>query len=102
MKFDLRYEGNDGKVVEFSTGRTSLWDAQDYSAGLPDGVNKRAKEDFAWAFFAAKQAGKLAELGVPEGCEVEEGLRYLADNYDFSIVRDDDEDEAPLASKPAK
>ena len=86
MKFNLRYEGEDGSVVEFATGRTSLWDAQDY----------------AWAFFAARQAGKLAELGVPEGCEVEEGLRYLADNYDFSIARDDDEEEAPLASKPAK
>lgn len=102
MKFNLRYEGEDGSVVEFATGRTSLWDAQDYASTIPDGVNKRAKEDYAWAFFAAQQAGKLAELGVPEGCEVEEGLRYLADNYDFSIARDDDEEEAPLASKPAK
>ena len=102
MKFNLRYEGEDGSVVEFATGRTSLWDAQDYASTIPDGVNKRAKEDYAWAFFAARQAGKLAELGVPEDCEVEEGLRYLADNYDFSIARDDDEDEAPLASKPAK
>lgn len=102
MRFNLRYESDEGgKVIEFATGRTSLWDAQDYANTIPESVNKRAKVDYAWAFYAAQQAGKLGELGVPDGCGVEDGLRYLADNYDFSVVKDDEED-APLASEPAK
>ena len=32
MRFNLRYESDEGgKVIEFATGRTSLWDAQDYA-----------------------------------------------------------------------
>ena len=64
MRFNLRYESTEGgKVIEFATGRTSLWDAQDYANTIPEGVSKRAKVDYAWAFFAAQQAGKLEELG---------------------------------------
>ena len=91
---------NDKETVEFEAGRTSLWDAMDESAKLPDSPSKSQKQDFMWAYFAAKQNGKLAELGVKDDAPIDEAIRHIADEYDMNIEQD--KGDAPLASAPAK
>lgn len=98
-KFRFTFTNDEG-TVEFEAGRTSLWDAMDEGAKLPDSPSKSQKQDFMWAYFAAKQNGKLAELGIEDGAPVDEAIRHLADTYDMVIEQD--KGDAPLASAPAK
>lgn len=100
LKFNMKFEDGE-KTVEFETGRSSLWKAQDYGATLPETDSKKARTDFAWGFFAAAQADKLGELGVPEGAGVTEAVEFIGDNYDLTIS-DAKDKEAPLAETPAK
>lgn len=98
-KFRFTFTG-EGKTVEYEAGRTSLWDAMDEGAKLPESPSKSQKQDFMWAYFAAKQAGKLEELGIEEGMPIGDAIRFLADSYDMNIEQD--KGDAPLASAPAK
>ena len=91
---------NGKETVEFDAGRTSLWDAMDEAAKLPDSPSKTQKQDFMWAYFAAKQNGKLAELGIGEDATIEEAIRIIADGFDINIEQG--RGDAPLASAPAK
>lgn len=94
VKFKIVLSDGD-KSVEIGTGRTALWQAQDYGATLPDTESKRARTDYAWAYYAAAQAGRLAELGVPEGAGVAEAVDLIADAYDMVVDKADET--APLA-----
>lgn len=87
-------------TVEVMAGRSSLWDAQDAAVGLPESDSKNLKSDYLWAYFAAKQAGKLDELGVKEDTPRDEAIAFLGDHYDLAFERADDA--APLASKVVK
>ena len=95
MKFLFTFtRPEDGTSVEFEGGRTALWDAQDEAEGWPDRKTNANRLDFAWAYFAAKRAGKLGEIGV-EGMDVHEAIDAIADNYDVNIR--DNKPDAPLA-----
>lgn len=95
MKFVFAFtKPEDGKTIEFEGGRTSLWDAQEIAANWPERVTNQSRLDFAWAFCAAKRAGKLKELGI-DGLDVEEAIDAIADTYDLSIK--DNKPDVPLA-----
>lgn len=98
MVFKVAFSGN-GERVEFGTGRTSLWEAQDYGAALPDSPARQQKVDWAWGYFAARQAGMLERLGVPNDTPRDEAIAMLADSYDLDITRAGD---APLATEPGE
>lgn len=98
-KFRFTFTNDEG-TVKFEAGRSSLWDALDEGAKLPDSPSKTQKQDFMWAYFAAKQNGKLAELGIADDMPIEEAIRVLADAYVMDIEQD--KGNAPLASAPAK
>lgn len=100
LKFSLRFTGEE-KVVEFESGRSSLWRSQDYGAGLPASPSKQGKTDFAWGYFAARQAGRLEELGVPDGMGVDDAIEWIADNYDLYISDSKKDADAPLAAGAA-
>lgn len=94
MKFAFTFtKPEDGSTVEFEGGRTSLWDAQEIAAGWPERVTNQNRLDFAWAYCAAKRAGKLKELGA-DGMDASEAIDYIADTYDVSIK--DNKPDAPL------
>jgi hypothetical protein len=84
-----------GEAITYPAYRTALWDAQDMFADLPKKApTRQARINFAWAYFAAKEAGKLSELGVAD--DPEKGVRDLADGWDIDI------DEAPLGDATKK
>lgn len=82
-----------GQDVELTTGRTTLWEAQDYGATIPDTPSKDSRVDFAWAYFAARKAGRLADLGISEDTPTDEAVGAIADSYGVNITRE----QAPLA-----
>lgn len=98
MKFTFKFTDTyTGEETTIPGGRQALWDAQDGAEGWPERKTNPTRLDFAWGYFAAKRAGKLAELGV-EGMEVEEAIGHIADNFDMLIT--DTKPDAPLAGKP--
>lgn len=98
MKFTFKFTPTDGgEEIVIPGGRQALWDAQDEAVGWPERKTNPTRLDFAWGYFAAKRAGKLAELGA-EGMEVEEAIGHIADHFDMLI--DDNKPDAPLAVKP--
>lgn len=99
LKFKFTLTG-EGKTVEFEAGRSSLWKATEEGTKFPNSPVKSAKQDYAWVYFAAKQRGKLAELGVADGMTMDEAIEVIADNFDYDIQKVGDE--APLATEPAK
>lgn len=95
MKFTFKFTPADGgEEIVIPGGRQALWDAQDEAEGWPERKTNPTRLDFAWGYFAAKRAGKLAELGV-EGMEVEEAIGHIADYFDLHIS--DSSPAAPLA-----
>lgn len=100
MVYIVTFSNEQGTTAEFGTGRTSLWEAQDWGAQLPETPYKGTQVDFAWGYFAAKQAGRLEELGVPEGTPVAEAVAMLADAYDMEVVKAAERASAPLAPEP--
>lgn len=97
FKVKCTFQGE--KTLEVIGGRSALWQSQDFSASLPDTDSKTGKTDYAWAYFMAKQAGKLGELGCPDG-SIDDALNFLADNYDIAFEPIDDN--APLVFTPDK
>lgn len=97
LKFNVRFEGDN--TVEFQTGRSSLWRASEASQAIPDTPVKASMSDYMWGYQAAKQAGMLGELGVPEGTDPMRAIEILGDAYDLTIARD--AGDAPLAHSPA-
>ena len=98
MKFTFKFtDTGTGKETTIPGGRQALWDAQDEAEGWPERKTNGTRLDFAWGYFAAKRAGKLAELGV-EAMDVEEAIGHIADNFDMLIT--DTKPDAPLAGKP--
>lgn len=94
MKFRFTFtKPEDGTTVDIEGGRTALWDAQEEAADWPERPTNASRLDFAWAYFAAKRAGRLGELGV-DGMGVSEAIDAIADAYDVSIR--DNKPEAPL------
>lgn len=100
VKFKFTLTGEGGRTVEFEAGRSSLWKASEAAAEFPESPIKSAKQDYAWVYFAAKQRGMLGELGVDEGMSLDEAVCAIADGFDADIRRVNDE--APLASQPAR
>lgn len=97
MKFTFKFTPADGgEEIVIPGGRQALWDAQDEAEGWPERKTNPTRLDFAWGYFAAKRAGKLAELGA-EGMEVEEAIGHIADHFDMLI--DENKPDAPLAGK---
>lgn len=95
MKFLFTFtKPEDGTTVEIEGGRTALWAAQEEAAGWPDRPTNNNRLDFAWAYFAAKRANALKELGV-EGMDTAEAIDAIADMYDMAIK--DNKPDAPLA-----
>lgn len=100
VKFHFKFD--DGKeAVEFDSGRSALWQAQDFGASLPNTPSKSARTDFAWGYLAAKGAGKLEALGIDPETPIGEAVELLADMYDLTIT-DAKGDDAPLAPTPGK
>lgn len=98
MKFVFKFTDTEtGSEITVPGGRQALWDAQDEAEGWPERKTNATRLDFAWGYFAAKRAGKLAELGA-EGMGVEEAIGHIADNFDLLIA--DNKPDAPLAGKP--
>ena len=94
MKFTFKFTPADGgEEIVIPGGRQALWDAQDEAEGWPERKTNPTRLDFAWGYFAAKRAGKLAELGA-EGMEA---IGYIADHFDMLI--DENKPDAPLAGK---
>lgn len=86
MKFEVKFTNEEGTVVEFTTGRSSLWHAQDAMQNFPDNPAKAGRLSFAWGFFAAKNAGKLEEIGIDDpNMPVEDAIELLADTWDLEI-----------------
>ncbi|MDO4290267.1 MAG: hypothetical protein Q4C41_03440 [Eggerthellaceae bacterium] len=101
MRFDIKFSNDEGKAVEFTTGRSSLWRAQDATQNFPNNPAKNARLTFAWGFFAARNAGKLAELGIDDpNMPVEDAIELLADTWDLNI--DEAGAQAPLADTQSK
>lgn len=99
MKFTFKFTNIDtGAETSMQGGRQALWDAQDEAEDWPERKSNAARLDFAWAYFAAKRAGRLDEIGV-KGMETEDAIGYIADNYDVNIS--DTKQTAPLAETPA-
>ena len=97
MKFTFKFTPADGgEEIVIPGGRQALWDAQDEAEGWPERKTNPTRLDFAWGYFAAKRAGKLAELGA-EGMEVEEAIGHIADHFDMLI--DENKPDAPLDGK---
>ena len=95
MKFLFTFtKPEDSTVIEIEGGRTALWAAQEEAAGWPDRPTNNNRLDFAWAYFAAKRAGKLAELGC-DGMDAPDAIDFIADTYDVNIR--DNKPDAPLA-----
>lgn len=102
MKFVFTFtKPEDGSTVKFEGGRTSLWDAQEIAAEWPKRPTNQNRLDFAWAYCAAKRAGKLNELDV-EGMGAEEAIDSIADTYDVEIKDNKPEADAPLADAPSE
>ena len=76
-------------------------DAQEIAAEWPKRPTNQNRLDFAWAYCAAKRAGKLNELGV-EGMGAEEAIDAIADTYDVEIKDNKPEADAPLADAPSE
>lgn len=100
LKFHFTLKDGD-KAVEYDAGRTSNWQALDATKDWPETPSKQIRFDFAWAFVAAKQAGKLKEIGLKEDTPIEEAADYIADTYDVVAISDNSRDTAPLAASPA-
>lgn len=98
LKFNVRFEGEN--TVEFKTGRSSLWRASEASGRIPETPVKGSMSDYMWGYQAAKQAGMLGELGVPEGTDPMRAIEMLGDSYDLYITRDGVD--GPLAPSPAE
>ena len=99
MKFTFKFTSTDtGAETVIQGGRQALWDAQDEAEGWPERKTNASRLDFAWAYFAAKRAGVLAELGV-DGMDADDAIGYIADSYDINIS--DTKPTAPLAAMPA-
>lgn len=99
-KFHFKFDDGE-KTVEFDSGRSALWQAQDFGSSLPNTPSKKDRTDFGWGYIAAKQAGKLEELGIDPELPIGEAVESIADAYDLTIS-DADRDDAPLASTPGK
>ena len=102
LKYHFTLQDGKNEPIEFDAGRTANWKAVDFADKLPDSPSKDARFQFAWAYYAAEQAGKLEALDIPEGTPIEEAIEYIADQYDVVRIDDNSKDTAPLASTPAK
>lgn len=99
MKFTFKFTNTDtGAETIVPGGRQALWDAQDEAESWPERKTNASRLDFAWAYFAAKRAGMLDDLGV-DGMGAEDAIGYIADAYDINIS--DTKPTAPLAETPA-
>lgn len=103
MRFKVKFSDGE-KTVEFVTGRSSLWHAHDAAASFPNNTARSGRLSFAWGYIAAKQAGKLADLGIMDETELSEAIDKLADEWDLVIDEENtEEDEAvPLEGSIAK
>lgn len=101
LKYHFTLQDGNNEPIEFDAGRTVNWQAVDAAAQWPDSPSKDARFQFAWTYFAAKQANKLEEIGIPEGTELDEAIAYIADQFDVVKIDDNSKDPAPLASTPA-
>ena len=102
LKYHFTLQDGKNAPIEFDAGRTANWKAVDFAGNLPDSPSRDARFQFAWAFFAAEQAGKLDALDIPEGTTVEDAIAYIADQFDVVRIDDNSKDSAPLADTPAK
>ena len=102
LKYHFTFQDGKNEPIEFDSGRTTNWKAVEFAASLPASPSKDARFQFAWAFIAAEQAGKLEALGIPEGTPIEEAIDYIADQFDIVRIDDNSKDSDPLASTPAK
>ncbi len=102
LKYHFTLQDGKKDPIEFDSGRTANWKAVDFADGLPDSPSKDARFQFAWAYYAAEQAGKLDALDIPEGTPIEEAIEYIADLFDVVRIDDNSKDSAPLASTPAE
>lgn len=101
MKFEVKFTNEEGKTVEFTTGRSSLWRAQDAAQNFPDNPAKAGRLSFAWGFYAAKNAGKLEEIGIDDpNMPIEDAIDLLADTWDLDI--DEAGSKSPLADTHSK
>jgi hypothetical protein len=91
-EFHMTTEG--GELVTYSALRTALWDAEDFLADVPKKSPTRVQRvNYAWAFFAARELGKLQELGITSE-DPAEGIKQMVNTCEFDIA------EAPLAKGP--
>ncbi len=102
LKYHFTLQDGKKDPIEFDSGRTANWKAVDFADGLPDSPSKDARFQFAWAYYAAEQAGKLDAMDIPEGTPIEEAIEYIADQFDIVRIDDNSKDSAPLASTPAE
>ena len=100
LKYHFTLQDGKKEPIEFDAGRTANWKAVDYADTLPDSPSKDARFQFAWAYYAAEQAGKLEALEIPEGAPIEEAIEYIADQSDVVRIDDNSKEPAPLASTP--
>jgi hypothetical protein len=100
FKFHFTFDDGESKVT-CTAGRTSLWKAQDYGmAIMKDHAGSRGgRQDFAWGYFAAKDAGILEQLGITDSMDIDQAVDHLADSYDLTI--DDKKDSSPLPQEAA-
>lgn len=105
-KFEMTFSDGEGRTVTCEAGRASLWKANDAETLFPDNAIRNQRVDYAWGFYAAEAAGKLAELGIEDaGIGVEKGIDIIADNWDLSIKAafgSDKEGKDPLGDTPGK
>ena len=89
---------NEEKTVTFTLTELARWDALDAAQPIEQTPSRAAKTDYLWAYFAAKAAGKLDELGVDEA-EPLEAIRQLASAFELEV--DEQKKAVPLAPAPA-
>lgn len=81
-KFKFTLQDGKKKPIVFYAGRTSNWDALDYTDKLEKTPSLDSQKDFYWVYFAAKQTGNLEKLGVDEESTPEAAVRHIADTFD--------------------
>lgn len=86
-KFTVTDNRTGQEVASVESTTPALWDAQDYSASLPDTPSKGSRADYAWLYFAAKRQGCLGNLGLTNEAGVEEAVEALAERYDYRMEK---------------
>lgn len=102
LKYHFTLTDGKNDPIEFDAGRTANWKAVDFADTLPDSPSKDARFQFAWTYYAAKQAGKLDALGITDDTPIEEAIEFIADQFDVVRIDDNSKDDAPLASTPGE